>query len=245
MDCDRARAQLTAYLDGELDGDAGTVVRGHLRTCAACRGVATDEAALRDGLRALPPVDPPSTLWANVQRQLANEEVREAQRPAWRRTLARWGRAIPAPRFVMVGALAAAATVALVVWKTRPSTDNMTVAHAIDVPAPKIIPDTPKPAISCREVAEADDVTEDLTRDAARSTTAYDCAIEELLTASKEVRSEWSGRERTQFDDAVKKMRDAIAAAPDGRPRKKANRALVSYLQKAVIRDEVLLAGAP
>ena len=44
MTCERVRAQLTSYLDGELDGDAGTVVRGHLRTCEACRAIAADEA---------------------------------------------------------------------------------------------------------------------------------------------------------------------------------------------------------
>ena len=53
--CDRIRPRLTAYLDGELADDHGSFVRGHLRECAACRQVARDEAALRDGLRLLPP----------------------------------------------------------------------------------------------------------------------------------------------------------------------------------------------
>src|SRR6185312_11273287 len=81
MTCDKTREQLTAYLDGELEGDRGTAVRGHLRTCDACRAMASDEAALRDGLRSLPPVDPPASLWANVQARLAQEEVAESERP--------------------------------------------------------------------------------------------------------------------------------------------------------------------
>src|SRR5205814_327578 len=151
-------------------GDAGTVVRGHLRTCEACRRVATDEAALRDGLRALPPVDPPSSLWEGVQARLAVEEVRESQRPPWRRTLERWRRSAFAPRFVLAGAVAAAATIALVVWKTGPVEEPQAIIgpQPINVPSPKISPDTEK---LCKPaVAEADDITEDLTRDGARAT---------------------------------------------------------------------------
>ncbi|MDQ3369844.1 MAG: zf-HC2 domain-containing protein, partial [Myxococcota bacterium] len=78
MKCDDVRPRLTAYLDGELEGDRGTVVRGHLRSCEACRQVASDEAALRDGLRALPTLDPPPAMWATIQAQLAASEVAEA-----------------------------------------------------------------------------------------------------------------------------------------------------------------------
>ena len=54
MTCDDVRPQLTPYLDGELEDDRGSAVRGHLRGCEACRTAADEEAALRDGLRALP-----------------------------------------------------------------------------------------------------------------------------------------------------------------------------------------------
>ena len=46
-------------------------MRGHLRTCDECRRVAGDEAALRDGLRALPTVDPPNRMWSGIQARLA------------------------------------------------------------------------------------------------------------------------------------------------------------------------------
>ena len=116
MSCENVRPQLTAYLDGELEGDRGTAVRGHLRTCEGCRQMATDEAALRDGLRALPPLDPPASLWAGVQAQLAAEEVAESKRPSWRRALSRW--APFAPRVGMVMGALAAATI-LLVWRSH------------------------------------------------------------------------------------------------------------------------------
>src|SRR4029077_16907560 len=90
--CDKLRARLTAYLDGELADDHGSVVRGHLRECAACRQVARDEAALRDGLRMLAPVAPPATLWAGVQARLAAAEVADARKSRWRHQAERWAR---------------------------------------------------------------------------------------------------------------------------------------------------------
>jgi hypothetical protein len=254
MTCERIRTQLTAYLDGDLDGDDGTVVRGHLRTCEDCRKVAGDEAVLRDGLRALPSVDPPSSLWDGVQARLAKAEVAEAERPAWRRALARWARAMPAPKYALAGAVLAAATIALVVWKTRgPVDDEQVVTNpprndgVVVNPPPKFAPDMPKQPSpsSCKQIAESDDVTADLALDAARQSVAYDCAVEGLLGEIKHVRGEWNDRMRSQFDEHFKTLRDAVAKADEGKPRNKANRALVAYLQKAATRDEVLLAGVP
>src|SRR5262245_8778937 len=116
MTCDRIREQLTAYLDGDLDADRGTVVRGHLRSCDDCRGVAEVEATLRDGRRALPPLDPPASLWAGVQARLAEAEVAEASRPAWRRALARWAPRMPR---VATGGLVAAAAASVLWWRVH------------------------------------------------------------------------------------------------------------------------------
>src|SRR5262245_12263465 len=93
--CKTIQPRLTAYLDGELADDHGSVVRGHLRECAACRQVARDEAELRDCLRTLPVIDPPASLWAGVQAQLAAAEVAEARTPRWRRLVARWTPSLP------------------------------------------------------------------------------------------------------------------------------------------------------
>jgi hypothetical protein len=49
MKCPDVRPQLTAYLDGELDADRGSAVRGHLRGCSACRDVAHHETGIVAG----------------------------------------------------------------------------------------------------------------------------------------------------------------------------------------------------
>jgi negative regulator of sigma E activity len=253
MNCERTREQLTAYLDGELEGDDGTPVRGHLRTCEACRAIATDEAALRDGLRALPPVDPPASLWAGVQARLAAEEVRESERPAWRRALAKWGRMIPAPRYVAIGGLAVAATIAFVIWKTHdsepaPIADNDGVQRPVHDNNVKIAPEhtAPKPVPTmCKTISDSDDVTLDLAQDSAREQNAYECAIQDLMTKVTPVRAQWNDRDRSLFDENIKTMREAIAKA-DGRAKAKASRALVRYLQNAANRDDVVaIAGVP
>src|SRR5262249_21711329 len=115
--CDDVRRKLTAYLDGEVDGDRGSAIRGHLRGCEACRQAATDEATLRDGLRALPPLDPPATLWANVQRELAKAEVADAERPRWKNLVAKLGQIIATPRFG-IAAMVVVIGVTAVVWKS-------------------------------------------------------------------------------------------------------------------------------
>jgi len=254
MTCERVRAQLTGYLDGELDGDAGTVVRGHLRTCEACRATASDEAVLRDGLRSLPPVAPPNSLWAGVQARLAAEEVAESKRPAWRRALARWQRFVPAPRVAITGALVAAAAVAVVYWETRPveevAREQIAWYRQVVVPPQQFAPEAPllknQPApSSCATVADASiDVSEALALDGQRAEAAYDCAIQDLLTEAANVRGDWSATQRSAFDDKVKAMREVIAKA-DGKPKQRATRAMVTYLQGAVTRDQVLLAGVP
>lgn len=255
MTCERVRAQLTGYLDGELDSDAGTMVRGHLRTCEACRAIAADEAVLRDGLRQLPPIDPPAALWAGVQARLAAEEVAESQRPAWRRALARWRRfAAPlgTPRVAIAGAVVAAAAIGVIYWKTRPVDEP--APRVVDAPAPRQVtvpPPTFAPAVAtpapahCTTVADAGDVTADLELDAKRTDLAYDCAIDELLGEAKAVRGEWTDTQRSAFDDQVKLLRDAIAKVGEGRPRQRAARAMIGYLHRAVARDQVLVAGVP
>src|SRR5690348_2888002 len=114
--CKTIQPRLTAYLDGELTDEHGSVVRGHLRECAECRQRASDEAALRDGLRALPALDPPGSLWSGVQARLAAAEVADARTPRWRRAVVRWTRWASLPRLAS-GGLVAAAAVVLLYWR--------------------------------------------------------------------------------------------------------------------------------
>lgn len=242
MTCDDVRPRLTAYLDGDLDPDRGTVVRGHLRTCEACRRVATEEAALRDGLRALPTLDPPPALWANIQAQLAEAEVAEARRPGWKRALARWTPMLP--RFAMGGALAMAA-LGVLWWRSQQQPEPS--ARVVDAPSPKLAAAAPSPlpapATCDLDSPAGTDVTADLAAEAARVTRCYAQTTHELLARVTEARGAWSAEQRAELDAHVTELRAAIDAAEEGRPRQRAYRALNRYLRNALIRDQVALAG--
>jgi hypothetical protein len=240
MTCETIREQLTAYLEGDLEGDRGTAVRGHLRTCEACRQAATDEAALRDGLRALPPLDPPPSLWAGVQAQLAAAEVRESQRPAWRRALSRW--APLAPRFGMVlGACAAAAV--LLMWRAhrhdeapQPQQPLAQQTPVTPPPAPVAAP-PPAPAV----VAPAGDVSADLAAEPARVSADAKAAAAALLATARTEAASWPDDRKQAFEARVSELSAAADAAADGRPKQRAYRDLIRYLQHAAIREEVAL----
>lgn len=257
MICDDTRRRLTAYLDGDLDADGGTLVRGHLRGCAACRRVASDEAELRDGLRALPVLDPPSSLWAGVQARLAAAEEAEASRPRWRRVLARWAPAVP--RFA-AGGLVAAAAVTVLWWRANRAEEaapEPAPGAAASAPSPRIdpragpppgpAPGPVAPAASCH-LPEAGDVTAELALDDARRSGCYAAAAAELLASAGEVSAQWTDAQRAAFDAQVASLRRAIEAADEGRPRHRAWRSMMRYLQRALVRDEVVAlasGGAP
>jgi anti-sigma factor RsiW len=250
--CADTERQLTAYLDGELDADAGTLVRGHLRGCADCRSAATAEAALRDGLRALPPRDPPPAVWAGIQAQLAAAEIAEAQRPRWRRALARWA---PRGRELAVGGVAAAVAAAALWWRVAgaPPSPPERGGHVRPAelaaregdPAPRPSPQAVAPvATGCSRGAEAADVTTDLAEDAARAAACHEAIAAELIALAGDERARWSTAERAAFEERVAALQAAATAAAAGRPQQRARRALIRYLQGAVVRaDVVALAG--
>ena len=240
--CDEVRPKLTAYLDGELEGDGGSAIRGHLRGCEACRDVARDEGALRDGLRALPTLDPPPSLWAGVQRQLAEAEVADANKPSWRRALARW--APLAPRFGLA-ACAVAIAVGVLAWRYHQHADAPAIAHGDrEVPAPSV----PPPVAPPQAPATADqDVTADLAAEPARVTASYAETADRLVKVAVEQRFHWSDDRKSVFDTKLNDLRHDIDVAAEGRPRQKAYRALILYLQRVTNRDEVAFAdvGGP
>jgi len=255
VSCDDIRPQLTAYLDGEVDADRGSIIRGHLRGCTACRDIARDEAALRDGLRDLPPVDPPASLWAGVQARLAAAEVADAERPRWRRAVARIAGApeqalrglkwLVVPRTaasrIALGALVASAAVVLPYWRTHTveiegptmtMTDWLTIALQRSAPMPAPAPSAPSSA--------GVDVSDDIAADDARKSARYDDAANELLELAKAARANWNADHQQMFDARVGKLRAEIASAK-GLARQRAQRDLVRYLQGAAIRDQVAI----
>jgi hypothetical protein len=235
--CKTIQPRLTAYLDGELADDRGSVVRGHLRECAACRQVARDEAALRDGLRALPPLDPPASLWAGVQAQLAAAEVADARAPRWRRLFARWTPSLPR---LATGGLVAAAAIAVLTWRAQRTDEapaDTVIAERSEEPARVLAPRTEV------SVSPADDVTADLDAEPARTTEAYGDAIEELMKLASEARATWSDERGAAFDRRLAQLRGSIDAADGGRARQRVQRDMIRYLQGEVIRDDVMLAS--
>jgi len=230
--CDDVRPQLTAYLDGELEGDRGSAVRGHLRGCAACRTASNDEAALRDGLRALPTLDAPSGMWAKIQTQLADAEIADSEKPRWRRVLARWSpQHWVTPRLALAsGALAVIFCVSAWRYTHR---DHELPQTALVLPQ---LPTLPAPATNNGDVATEIAALPKTTSD------SYAAAADELVKLATESRASWSDSQQKQFDAKVAELQHDIATADEGRPRQRAYRTLIRYLQRAATRDEVAFA---
>ena len=246
MNCNDVRPQLTSYLDGELEDDHGSAVRGHLRSCDDCRTAANEEAALRDGLRDLPALDVPASVWAGVQRQLADAEVADAQQPRWRRIMRRWASALrPAqwmtPRFALAST---AVAVIVCVWAWRYTHRNG------ELPAPQanlmstvakgvfVAPKAPPP--------EASDANNDVATQIAAlpkaTTDSYAEATQELVSLANDARKQWSDDRKHVFDGKLAELQHTVDGAVEGRPRQKAYRALIRYLQRVTTRDEVAFA---
>lgn len=246
MSCDKVKAQLTAYLDGELTDDRGSAVRGHLRTCADCRDAATAEAALRDGLRELPPVDPPASLWAGVQQRLAAAEMADAERPAWRRALTRW---LPkAPQLAFGGAIAAAAIALIVIRLQRTDERERTVTAPVKIDPVVIAHDgsATQPSVQHQPVPALDDdrdVTDVLKSAPARVTDDYAATARDLLPLAQEARVRWSEGQQKEFDSKLVALQQKVASAGTERAKQREYRTLIRFLQRAAIRDEVALAS--
>lgn len=245
MTCDDVRPQLSAYLDGELEDDRGSAIRGHLRGCTACRMAANDEAGLRDGLRALPQLDAPSEMWAGVQRQLAAAEIADAEKPRWRHVVSRLAQQWFSPRFAVASA---ALAVVVCVWAWR-----FTHTHAA-TDAPQVAAQPPVASVSklAGEAPTAPGPAGDIAAEIAalpqRTTDAYAQAAEELEKLAGDARTRWSADRQQQFDAKLGALQHDITAASEGSPRQKAYRTLIRYLQRVTTRDELAFAetrGAP
>ncbi|MDZ4698931.1 MAG: zf-HC2 domain-containing protein [Rhodothermales bacterium] len=66
-------SQLNDYVDGLLPADDARAVERHLAECATCRTAVDDLRTLLADLLALPPVAPPSDLWAGIKTRLETQ----------------------------------------------------------------------------------------------------------------------------------------------------------------------------
>jgi Putative zinc-finger len=240
VNCDDVRSKLTAYLDGELDDDRGSAIRGHMRGCDACRAMSDDEAALRDGLRALPPLDPPNALWMGIQQRLAAEEVADSKQSAWRRALSRFAvRWKPMAPQLAFGSAALAIAIAVLAVRSRSTTEPVAIAPPGPIaPADLLAPKQAAPPPAA-ELALAGDVTTELAADRTGRTSTYQHVVDGLVDDALDASKKWPDGHKQIFDAKLAAFRKDLDAAPEGRQRDKVYRSMIHYLQAAAIRDQV------
>ena len=66
MNCHECQPLLSAYVDQSVRADDRVTVERHLRTCAQCRALADDFAAIRDAAGSLEPLVPPAHVWRQL-----------------------------------------------------------------------------------------------------------------------------------------------------------------------------------
>jgi anti-sigma factor RsiW len=225
MTCRTVAAQLTAYLDGELDGDRASAVRGHLRLCAACRAVAEDHAAIRDRLGDLARPEPPAALWPGVLAQLGDAEIALARRSPWARLVARV-RPHLLPAGLAVTACAAAVLVMQLHDGTTP-TAPAAVAHEVARPGPDAgVPAAVTPRAPVR------DASAELADEAARIDERFRTATAALLPLA---RAEIEGAARVRFDREVAALEARVVRAAAGKARDQAWHALLGFLERSAL----------
>ena len=130
MTCRDVQRWVTGYIDGELDERRSSALRGHLRSCRDCRSCVENEAAIRDEVSQLPPVEPPATLWSGIEAGIAAAESEDAGRS---RLWMVWPRlrsaALPAAVVVSAAAL-------FILWLVRDSHTPIAQQQALVSAAP-------------------------------------------------------------------------------------------------------------
>jgi hypothetical protein len=158
---------------------------------------------------------------------------------------------MPATPQLALGGVVAVAAIGIVYWRAHrldepPGRATATATATAPGPQPHAEPPRPAPAVAVAQeisVPSADDVTADLIAEPARTTASYGQVIEELMTLSSTARTGWSDERSAAFDARVAALRDGIARAGQAHAEQRAQRALIRYLQGAVVRDDVLLAS--
>ncbi len=223
MRCRDVDRLASAYIDAELDEARASALRGHLRVCQACLSNVEDLAAIRDGASRLEPLDPPPSLWSQIEAGLAEAEIADSNR-SW--LWLRWQAIQPK---LLPGAVAACAAALLVLWLVEPGVDSApsegqeiaSASHSADESAPEpgpspteSAPSVVGPAVliddaSGQEFAahglgapvdESADFFEARGREVKEADHRYRSTIDELLEMVGEERKSWPQELGALFD---------------------------------------------
>lgn len=209
MRCKDVQRLSTEYLDGDLDPDRSSAIRGHLRTCEGCEEALEQEAEVRRAAAALEPdLDPPAHLWERIQEELADAEIRDADRPRWVLALRRLAAAVAPYRahLVVAGGLGAV----LFALALKHSRDEVPVAAPLamlshEAAAPVSVQDVAPPLFASQRDDAGPQRTqlEQAMREIRRSDRRYTTAIVELQQMVETERQRWSADKAARFDAAV------------------------------------------
>ncbi|HTJ43024.1 MAG TPA: zf-HC2 domain-containing protein [Kofleriaceae bacterium] len=227
--CEHVRAELTAYLDGELDETSASSLRGHLRLCVECRALADQHARIVDVLAALPPPEPPPSMWDGVKARLGAAEIEDARRSR----LGLWWQRVR-PHLVPAMGLAAAAAVAAV-WIAHRRASGDEPAHEVAIGHHEVTPPVPPSPPVAPSAADQIDVRDALASDDDHADAAYRAAAEELIAMAADAKGDWTPSQQKAFDARVAALRTAAEHAASGEPRERAWQALIDYVQRAVV----------
>jgi anti-sigma factor RsiW len=146
--CDTYVEAISAYIDRELDDDAGAELFSHLATCVSCRRSFASLSALHIQISSTPAPEVPSSLDRRIHRLHATPAARASRLNATVHSL--WSRrlSVPAPAFAIL-LLAATATllISLLLLRTTPPqpAGEQQVMYIMNMPAVEVegIPDHP------------------------------------------------------------------------------------------------------
>jgi len=218
MNCRDVEAKVTAYLDGELDATTSSALRGHLRTCAACRALAEDHARIAGALASLTPAEPGPAMWNGVLARLAEAEATDAKRSGvvlWLRGTFEKLRA----QVVPLTAIAAAAVVAIV-WFARQQASTLSVNPELAIqhapPAVVVVKDAPSITVGAedprRGPSPREDVEAAIARETARVDRIYAKTAAELLEDAADERATWAPPRQRVFDAELARLQAHVIA---------------------------------
>lgn len=202
--CADVERLVTAYVDGDLDDQRSSALRGHLRTCAACAERARDEARVRELAADLEPVEPPGHLWSAIDARLAEAEIGDSRRSSASLAVRRWAESTRRNLWP-IGLGAAAVAVVLVLWLPG-SGEREAAAPAASAPtraAPASVARTESPPAGCDQAATHE---EQVLCQMHESDGRYLAAIEDLGRAAAEERASWTAEEAARFDAALARL---------------------------------------